>query len=88
MQVRRYDAYQREPSMIDPDEEVPMEQLLTAIADDWRLLQTLRVRLPRLVAHARRRGVPGRLIARFADMPEPTVRRMSRKADHREAGAA
>ena len=66
--------------MTEPEEEVPMEQLLAAIAADWRLLQTLRVRLPWLIYQALDRGIGKRKLARLVGMPEPTVRRMGRKA--------
>lgn len=66
-----------------------MEQLLAAIAADWLLLQTVRQRLPLLIAQARRGGVPGRLIARVTRIPERNVRRWSEPhLTSDEAGAA
>lgn len=77
--------------MSDPEEVDDMEQLLAAIATDWKLLQNLRHRLPLSIARARRGGVKGRVIARTTGVPERTVRRMAEPylgSDDETEGAA
>jgi hypothetical protein len=66
--------------MSDREEGIPMEQLLAAIAEDWRLLQDVKQRLPQRIALALARGASGHRIRRDAGVPERTVRRMRDRA--------